>query len=196
MTKKKTRRKRRVGSGKRKGGAWERQTCKQLSLWLSGRKSETLFWRSAMSGGRATVMNKAGRVNQSQQGDISAVEPAGAPLIDAFVIECKSYQKLAIDRAVLQSSGLLKNFWRKLQKQAARCHKLPMLVAKQNQLEVILCLDDVGRRLLLEPGYNSLLRMKNPNLDLYIYFFKTLLNTGPLEVLKALRKHNARVDHD
>ena len=45
----------RKGGGKEKGSSFERLVCKRMSMWLSKGERDDLFWRSAMSGGRATV---------------------------------------------------------------------------------------------------------------------------------------------
>ena len=48
------------GYGKQKGGEYERTVCKKLSLWVSNGTRDDIFWRSAMSGGRATLQRKKG----------------------------------------------------------------------------------------------------------------------------------------
>jgi hypothetical protein len=45
----------RKGGGKQKGSQFERDVCRELSLWVSHGKQEDVYWRSAMSGGRSTV---------------------------------------------------------------------------------------------------------------------------------------------
>lgn len=78
-----------AGSGKRKGGAFERLVCKQLSLWWSGGKRDDIFFRTASSGGRATQRAKKGKKTFGQYGDIQAADPLGQPLMDLCIIECK-----------------------------------------------------------------------------------------------------------
>jgi hypothetical protein len=119
------------GGGKQKGAAFERQICQALSLWLSRDKRKDLFWRSAMSGGRATVAYKKGVKLSTQGGDISAIDPLGAVLTDAFCIEVKFYKDLDI-QAFLLGRGKLTAFWKQVTRDASRYGKEPMLIARQN----------------------------------------------------------------
>lgn len=128
-----------AGSGKGKGGAFERKICKALSLWVTHGDRDDVFWRSAMSGGRATVRRKKGKSTQTQVGDISPVDAVGQPFIDIYVVECKHYNKLDIESAVIQGNGKLVEFWDKLVIEAKGCNKLPMLIAKQNNRPVLVC---------------------------------------------------------
>lgn len=72
-----------------KGGAFERQTCRDLSEWLSEGKRDDLLWRSSMSGGRATVRGRKGKTTAGHYGDVAATCPQGEPLTRAFAIELK-----------------------------------------------------------------------------------------------------------
>ena len=130
-------------NGKQKGSAFERQICKALSEWLTHGKKVDCFWRSAMSGGRATVARKSG-VAIRQSGDISAVSQEGHALTDKYYIECKSYRDLNFV-GLLKRKGKLAEFWLETRKQADHYKKLPMLIAKQNQQPVILCLSQEGQ---------------------------------------------------
>ena len=123
----------RKGGGKAKGAAFERKVCKGLSQWVSGGERDDLFWRSAMSGGRATVGHKTqGRTRVAQAGDISSVDPEGNVLTDIFCIECKSVKNLAIKAALFEGVGLLGSFWRTQCTNAATHKRMPMLIAKEN----------------------------------------------------------------
>lgn len=121
----------RKGGGKQKGAAFERHICQALSLWLSGGERQDLLWRSAMSGGRATVAHKKGVKLTTQGGDISAIDPLGAVLTDNFCIEVKFYKDLDI-QAFLLGKGKLTAFWKQVTRDASRYGKEPMLIAKQN----------------------------------------------------------------
>lgn len=120
-----------AGSGKRKGSAFERQCCKLLSLWITNGKKEDVFWRSSLSGGRATVAKKAGR-DVRQAGDICAVAPEGHALTDHYYLECKSYRNLDIDSFILDGKGKLAKFWLETVKQAGKYQRAPILIAKEN----------------------------------------------------------------
>lgn len=72
-----------------KGADFERDISRTLSLWWSHGERDDIFWRTSMSGGRATVRKKSGKSTAYQAGDISFTDPIGAPLIKATVIELK-----------------------------------------------------------------------------------------------------------
>ena len=74
---------------KAKGNSFEREICKTLSLWWTGKKRDDVFWRTATSGGRAKVRSKQGDSTFGQYGDIQATDPIGQPLIDIATIELK-----------------------------------------------------------------------------------------------------------
>jgi hypothetical protein len=139
-----------VGGGKAKGSAYERLICKRLSLWVSGGKREDVFWRSAMSGGRATVKGKTVR----QAGDITAVAPEGHPLTDVFYIECKHVKKLDLESFLFKNKGLLAGFWKDAVKQADRHDKEAVIIARQNGWpDLVLCEGGFTRDIIGEaPG--------------------------------------------
>lgn len=75
--------------GSHKGSSYEREICKQLSLWWSGGKRDDIFWRSSQSGGRATQRAKSGKSTFGSYGDIAAVDPIGQSLLKLVTIELK-----------------------------------------------------------------------------------------------------------
>lgn len=117
---------------KRKGSAFERDICKRLSLWVSAGKKTDCFWRSAMSGGRATVSAAV-----RQCGDICAVAPEGNPLADFFYFECKHNRDLQIIGWLLSGTGKLPEFWRTAEKQASDHGRRPLLIFRQNQFPIM-----------------------------------------------------------
>lgn len=73
----------------KKGSNFERQTCKQLSLWWTDGKDDDVFWRSQTSGARATTRRKQGKRTSGNYGDIAVTDPIGTPLLDLVTIELK-----------------------------------------------------------------------------------------------------------
>ena len=133
------------GGGKQKGAAFERKVCEQLSRFIVPGTNETLFWRSAMSGGRATVRHKQGKKgDDNQAGDITCVHEAGRWLTEYFVIECKFYSDLDIEAFILSNKGKLAKFWNEVRLLAKRHKKTPMLIAKQNRTKTLLLLTTSG----------------------------------------------------
>ncbi len=72
-----------------KGSGYERQLCKEFSLWWTYDKRDDVFWRTSGSGARATVRNKSKKKTFGQAGDMQATNPIGQPLIDLCTIEIK-----------------------------------------------------------------------------------------------------------
>lgn len=127
----------RAGGGKKKGSEFERLICKKLSLWVSQGANDDLFWRSAMSGGRASVQYKKGIANR-QAGDITAVSPEGHEFTDWFYVECKSVRDLNIQAFMFQTGvGKLKTFWSAAKRQAVRHNRWPMIICKENRSPVL-----------------------------------------------------------
>jgi hypothetical protein len=91
VTKKRAPKRKRKNPGK--GSAFERKICKELSLWWSDGKRDDVFWRTAGSGSRATVRAKTNQTTHNSHGDIGAVDPFGAALVDVFVFSLKNGYK-------------------------------------------------------------------------------------------------------
>jgi len=122
------------GGGKKKGSEFERWVCKKLSLAISKGKRDDIFWRSAMSGGRATVKFKKGGQNLTQVGDITAIDPLGNKLLDKFVIECKRYKNIHVESFIYMTctANTLNYFWNEVTASASKCGKKPLLIFKEN----------------------------------------------------------------
>jgi len=126
---------------KQKGAAFERWVCQQLSLWVSHGKRRDLFWRSAMSGGRATLGARKGQKHRTQCGDISAISPEGAALTTVFMVECKCYRSLDLHKMVYGKGRLVK-MWRALMEESAKFNRDPMLIFKENGRPPMVVVDD------------------------------------------------------
>lgn len=176
-----------TGGGKSKGSAFERYCCKRLSLYVTMGKRDDVFWRSAMSGGRATLQLRKDIVNRAQSGDMTAIAPEGYALCDRCLFENKSYADLGIPQSLLKGSGLLAKFWRDTQKAAARYDKVPVLIVKQNLIPVfVLC--PPGLKLFRGPPIMTLLRLEA---ELYLFEEATLVITRP--TVQARRANDAPV---
>lgn len=158
------------GSGKAKGGGFERLVSKRLSLWVSGGKDEDLFWRSALSGGRATVALKKGQTLKRQSGDISSVGEGGHVLTNFWYLECKFYANLDILNFIFLGRGKLQKFWKTALKEAKRYDKLPMLIAKQNRFPIIVVVKADTLNDVLEGTPNIIcVRRYKMNVDIYLF---------------------------
>lgn len=169
-----------TGGGKAKGSSFERHICKSLSLWMSHGKRDDLFWRSAMSGGRASVQFKKGKPNRTQTGDITAIDPLGAPLVSKFFIDSKFNRDLQLQALYTKDQNKkqkkyrdsLLSWWREGEQQAQRYSKFPMLIVKQNYMSTLVCLNFFGlQQLALEEQVVS----EFPRLGVYILWYSDFL---------------------
>jgi hypothetical protein len=120
------------GRSKQKGAQFEREVCRRLSSWITQGAREDLFWRSAMSGGRATLAARRGKQLDAQAGDISAVDPAGGPLIATFFVECKFYSQVDLESWIYSGKGNLRGWWTVAEEQARQFKKAVLLIVKGN----------------------------------------------------------------
>lgn len=127
----------RKGGGKQKGGNFEREMCRTISLWITNGEKEDCLWRSAMSGGRATVHHRKGKVIR-QEGDLCAVAPEGHKFTDLYYSECKHVKDLALMSFLLKGEGILSKFWKKALEEANRNKKIPVIFAKQNNWPILI----------------------------------------------------------
>jgi hypothetical protein len=169
----------RKGGGKSKGSAFERTMCKELSLWVSDGQHKDVFWRSAMSGGRSTVAMAKGDKLSAQVGDISSVHRLGHVFIDKFMVECKAYKTLNYE-SLIKGKGTLLGFWERAVKDAEEHDKLPMLIGKQNNYPIVVCLNRAGVKLLK----TKKLKLRVYGADLYLMLFDDYLKINP----KVLRR--------
>ena len=72
-----------------KGGEWERDLSRALSLWWTEGDRNDLVWRTAGSGARATARSKTGQGTAGGAGDLMATHPDAAPLFQYWLIEAK-----------------------------------------------------------------------------------------------------------
>lgn len=154
-------------NGKQKGNSFEREICTKLSLWITDGKHVDCLWRSAMSGGRATVAK--GTVRQA--GDITAVAPEGHILTDQFYIELKHYKELSID-CLIKGKGALISIWQTTQKESAKYDRIPVLIFKQNNWPIMFVTTEYGISML---ALNRLVCIESANFDMCFVRFDGLL---------------------
>lgn len=73
----------------KKGSVYERLFCKELSLWWSKGLRDDIFWRTAQSGGRATIRKRKGMATADSYGDITAIRREGKVLTKKTFFELK-----------------------------------------------------------------------------------------------------------
>ena len=129
---------------KTKGAAFERDMCRVLSLWVTDGARQDVFWRSAMSGGRARVRYNKGEQPDVGGGDITAVAPAGHSLTDLFIIECKSVRDANVLALFTGGKTGVVKFWEQACRDADDFYRQPMLLVKQYRQPVLIGLRASG----------------------------------------------------
>jgi hypothetical protein len=103
-----------------KGQQFERDLCRQLSLWWSDGTNDDWFWRSSQSGGRATQRAKKGQKTANAAGDIAAMTKEGQVLLDYVCIEAKKgYPLVSVADLYEKTSGGFWNFIDQAKKSAS-----------------------------------------------------------------------------
>jgi len=72
-----------------KGGQFERDFSRQLSLWWTKGERDDCFWRTSNSGGRATVRARLGKKTSGHCGDIGSTDEVGRPFTNLITLELK-----------------------------------------------------------------------------------------------------------
>ena len=182
-------------NSKEKGSENERKVCGQLSLWVSDYTRDDVFWRAAMSGGRANLPQRLqkGQTFAAQVGDISAVHELGLPLLRLFNIECKFYKDLMLDAPIFGVIGEVGQFWTKLLGECEQHHKIKGGVIRQNRKTELFATTQKGKQIFdtaaTEPiVWTGIL----PTLDCCLTPFRELLIKVPFKRLlphcKQLRR--------
>jgi len=145
--------------GNQKGSSFEREICKQLSLWWTDGQDDAVFWRSTTSGARAKVRSRVGKDTFGQYGDIQATNPIGQPLLDVCTIELKrGYGKASIADVLDAGPKAAKHPWEKWVEQAeedSRNARTPhwMLITKRDRREAIVFMPVGFHDELAKDGY-------------------------------------------
>lgn len=182
-----------------KGSQFERDICKQLSLWWTKGENDDVFWRSASSGGRATQRKKQGKKTFGQDGDVQATNPIGQRLIDVTVIEIKKgYNKSTLvdllDKGSKNAKQQYEKWFEKIEQESKDAGAFAwMLIHKRDRREALVF---IPIRLWLK------FSLKNdwfPNIDPLVSFYREddelrgmqlntfLQNTDPLQIKRIAR---------
>ena len=132
-----------VFKSKQKGAGFEREVCKKLSLWVTKGKLQDVFWRSAMSGGRATFHSRKG-VDIRQGGDITAVAPEGNEFASKWFVECKFVRDADLGNFLFKDIGITTRFWDKAVIEARRHFRDPMLIIKSHHYPIVVLVNHIA----------------------------------------------------
>jgi len=158
----------RRGGGKQKGASFERKIAVALSRWVTHGERKDVFWRTAMSGGRATIHIK-GDVRQC--GDIAPIAQEGHYFCSVWYIEIKHLRAIDLFSA-MSERGQLHHIWRKTKREAYKYKRDPMLIIRQNMRPTLVCVNGPGAHTL--PG---VVVMELPQSSMSIMLFDELMRT-------------------
>uniref|UniRef100_A0A6M3IXH7 Uncharacterized protein n=1 Tax=viral metagenome TaxID=1070528 RepID=A0A6M3IXH7_9ZZZZ len=193
-----------------KGSTFERQICKQLSLWWTNQKRDDVFWRTAGSGARATQRKKSGQTTFGQDGDVQATDPIGQPLLDLCTIEIKrGYSSCTpfdiIDKPQKKPA---QQMWEKWIAQAQReCgeagSKYWMIISKRDRREITIAMPRVFfHRLFLEKSgwvpegiflsmnYKDATTKAKCHIGISIFSFNSFLELANPKTIKEIRDYH------
>lgn len=178
-----------AGGGKSKGGSFEREMSRELSLWISNGKDNNLLWRSATSGGAATIRRKKGITTglaSAHLGDMCAVgdNPLGHKFVRTFHAEMKFYKDLKFSSLMRfekknkfgnrrkKEPGVF-DVWDVMRVTSSR---VPLMILKQNFCQVLLVLPVlIGEKIttllpiMIFPGKNMYIFLMNDFLRCYSF---------------------------
>lgn len=174
-----------------KGPHYERETCKKLSLWVSGMTRKDVYWRSAMSGGRSTVQRRKGE-HVETAGDICCLDPIGHWLTALFVLECKHYRELGVGSIFFGAQSKVGPFWEKL---LGECQgrREPLLIARQNHQSDLAFTSEAGLR-ILRAGGRIQPHVIVPAKDMHVLFLADVLQLDYQRVRSVWEMRSIRQD--
>lgn len=175
------------GGGKSKGSEFERSICKKLSSWATNGERDDIFWRTSLSGGRATVNLKKGKINQQHVGDICAIDAIGYEFTDIFYTELKFYKNLHVDSFIFGTpiKGTILEIWHDTVAEGQQYSKQPVLICKQNFKELqVLCISSYTYSKLRVNNKNLECIAQFPKLDMYIVDLSHFLEVVDYQIFK------------
>lgn len=119
-----------------KGGNFERDIAKDLTVWLTGKEKPYMYWRMPGSGGLATIHEECFDLS----GDIRSIHPDAEFLTDHFSIECKTgYPKTDFWQHFKHLKHFaIKDFWSQCVHDAYQGRKKPMLIYRKKGRQIII----------------------------------------------------------
>lgn len=126
-----------------KGGSFENEVCRILSLWWTDNRRDDVFTRTGGSGGKFTSRSKRGKNTAYQSGDITFADPIGEPLIKRYNIECKTGYGRKTDKGVArwdvldiidskQKVSVIYSMWNQCWEDAEKSKRIPALIFRRN----------------------------------------------------------------
>jgi hypothetical protein len=179
-----------MAKGKGKGSAYEREKCREFSLWITEGKRDDLFWRSPTSGGRATTRAKKGLNTYGCYGDILCVDPEGLWLIPTVItVEIKKgYTTKLLFSDLIERPGaesLIYKFWQKIKKESAQANSLFPLLIFRRACRSEMVLTDFNFTKLFRNFFREVstyITYKNTQEKLILFNYQDLLRLPPNQI--------------
>ena len=189
-------------NGHNKGSNFERKICVALSKWWSDGESDSIFWRSAGSGARATTRHRKGMSTENGEGDIVYSDASGKLFTDAFCIELKcGYGDWSLTDFLEtnQKETQFSKFWKQVNESASNTlGAKPMLIYKRDRKNVMVAVDYAGYSLFMCVYGGSFCSLPHIELhdgvkQIFVYKFDELFSFMSASIMKEfLEKENAK----
>lgn len=124
-----------------KGQEFERNLCKQFSLWWTEGNRKDIFWRTSGSGARARTRTDKGDNVHKGYGDMMAEDSIGQPLLDKCTFEFKhGYNDFSFLDCIAsnQNCPRLVSFLHEVEKDAKDANNYPILVVRKNHRNIVI----------------------------------------------------------
>lgn len=174
------------GYGGKKGAAYERTIAVMFSLWISEGTREDLLWRTAMSGGRATVKRQRGRKAEAQAGDLGSIDPLGDWFTSTFLLELKRYHSFEWHRDVAEPTSAtsqkatkrpLEIFLHTVEEAKLAGRLAPLVILRGDRCPDLVMTTGKGYRKLSPKGVNLSKCVTFPHHDCIVFRLDHLLST-------------------
>jgi len=177
-------------NGKEKGGNYERVISKKLSLWLSNREFDDMFWRTQGSGSRHTIRRRKNLTLEGQAGDIaSTCRGISEDFIKVFCVEIKFYKDINIWSTITKSKTGLLDFWKQADRQGREVGKIPLLIVKQNHKPTLLISNEIFNILIIKNfELESELVVNLHHQKIFIWKLEDILSINPEKFMSLIVK--------
>lgn len=189
-------------NGHNKGSNFERKICVALSKWWSDGESDTVFWRSAGSGARATTRHRKGMNTENGEGDVVYSDASGKLFTDAFCIELKcGYGDWSLTDFLEtnQKETQFSKFWKQANESASNTlGAKPMLIYKRDRKNVMVVISYASflmLSLIYGVGLSCLshIELCQNNNKIVVFRFDELFSFMSASIMKEfLEKENAK----
>lgn len=142
-----------------KGGKAERDLCRTLTKWVTGKENPPIYWRNGGSGSVSTVALKANK-EAGIVGDIAPIDTRAVFLTGLFGIENKRGYGFKLDDLLIDfplrktSKGLpdthILMWWQKHKLQCHVVNRSPLLIAKKDFYPTYIFYDEYCNSLMCQ----------------------------------------------